>query len=251
MPSTVGSYTVAPFTGPIDGTPNLAADVLLNDNALRTKFNAHESEAGIHIQSSTTGARPAAGAAGRLWYTTDDHRLWYDTGAAWVSAGYALAAHTHSAADLTSGTVPSARLTGAYTGITDVGPLTTLVVAGDPGGVEPFRVGGGARFGGSVAVGGLSVTVGAGVTGLAYYEVGDSQARLYINGGFLFIGPGGVTAASKVLGPRVTGWALPTGTRTRTTFDPATVTLPQLAERVAALLSDLHASSPGHGVIGA
>lgn len=35
------------------------------------------------------------------------------------------------------------------------------------------------------------------------------------------------------------GWGTPTGTLTRTTYDTATVTLPQLAERVAALITDL------------
>lgn len=35
------------------------------------------------------------------------------------------------------------------------------------------------------------------------------------------------------------GWAAATGTATRTTFDTATVTLPQLAERVKALIDDL------------
>ena len=34
-------------------------------------------------------------------------------------------------------------------------------------------------------------------------------------------------------------WAAPTGNESRATFDPATVTLPQLAERVAALIKDL------------
>ena len=38
---------------------------------------------------------------------------------------------------------------------------------------------------------------------------------------------------------RLAGWARPTGTATRTTFDTATITLPQLAERVKALLDDL------------
>ncbi len=38
---------------------------------------------------------------------------------------------------------------------------------------------------------------------------------------------------------RTTGWGLPTGTLTRTTFDTATVTTTQLAERVAALINDL------------
>lgn len=38
---------------------------------------------------------------------------------------------------------------------------------------------------------------------------------------------------------RLAGWEAPTGTATRTTFDTATVTLPQLAERVKALLDDM------------
>jgi len=38
-------------------------------------------------------------------------------------------------------------------------------------------------------------------------------------------------------------YGLPTGTTTRTTFDPATVTLSQLAERVAAIIHDLSASN--------
>lgn len=44
----------------------------------------------------------------------------------------------------------------------------------------------------------------------------------------------------------VSGWGTPTGTLTRTTFDSGTVTLPQLAERVAALISDL---KTGHGLL--
>ena len=38
---------------------------------------------------------------------------------------------------------------------------------------------------------------------------------------------------------RLAGWARPTGPATRTTFDTATVTLPQLAERMKALVDDL------------
>lgn len=52
-----------------------------------------------------------------------------------------------------------------------------------------------------------------------------------------------------VVKSRRTGWALATGTKTRTTFDSGTVTLAQLAERVAALIDDLHATA-GHGLIG-
>lgn len=53
--------------------------------------------------------------------------------------------------------------------------------------------------------------------------------------------------AFKVVGARRTGWTAATGIFTRTTFATSTVTLPQLAERVAALIDDLTA----HGLIGA
>jgi hypothetical protein len=50
----------------------------------------------------------------------------------------------------------------------------------------------------------------------------------------------------QVVNARKTGWAVATGTPTRTTFDTTTVTLPQLAERVKALIDDLSS----HGLIG-
>jgi hypothetical protein len=59
---------------------------------------------------------------------------------------------------------------------------------------------------------------------------------------------------SQVLAGRKTGWSLATGSATRTTFDTASVTLPQLAERVKALLDDLFYATgvhtAGHGLIG-
>jgi hypothetical protein len=45
---------------------------------------------------------------------------------------------------------------------------------------------------------------------------------------------------------RRTGWGAPTGTPTRTTFATGSVTLPELAERVKALIDDLTT----HGLIG-
>jgi hypothetical protein len=56
-----------------------------------------------------------------------------------------------------------------------------------------------------------------------------------------------MVGANTVVGARKTGWQQPSGAATRTAFDPATVTLPQLAERVAALINDLSS----HGLIGA
>lgn len=51
----------------------------------------------------------------------------------------------------------------------------------------------------------------------------------------------------QVLTTRRTGWGAPTGTATRSTFATGSVTLPQLAERVKALIDDLTT----HGMIGA
>lgn len=59
----------------------------------------------------------------------------------------------------------------------------------------------------------------------------------------------GANAGTRVLSGRRTGWSTPTGTATRTAFDTATVTTWQLAERVKALIDDLHATA-GHGLIG-
>lgn len=58
-------------------------------------------------------------------------------------------------------------------------------------------------------------------------------------------------AGTQVVNTRRTGWTtVPTGTLDRTTFVSDSVTLPNLAARVAALIIDLHASA-GHGLIGA
>ena len=53
-------------------------------------------------------------------------------------------------------------------------------------------------------------------------------------------------AGIQVVEGRKTGWGAPTGTATRTTFATGSVTLPQLAERVKALIDDLTT----HGLIG-
>lgn len=55
---------------------------------------------------------------------------------------------------------------------------------------------------------------------------------------------------NRVIGTRKTGWAAPTGTASRATFDTATVTTEQLAQRFLALYNDL-AETAGHGLIGA
>jgi hypothetical protein len=75
-------------------------------------------------------------------------------------------------------------------------------------------------------------------------------------GGLLFKGYGSMNINdayyvdnTQVVKNRMPGWALATGTATRTTFVTSTVTLPQLAEHVKALIDDLHATA-GHGLLG-
>lgn len=87
----------------------------------------------------------------------------------------------------------------------------------------------------------IIVGPGAGVTTYAEFSRNSnffnlSNLNLHVNG-------------SKVVGPRRTGWASPTGTATRTAFDTTSVTLQGLAERLKALIDDLNTG--GHGLIGA
>jgi hypothetical protein len=85
-------------------------------------------------------------------------------------------------------------------------------------------------------------------TDLRIRQTAGSTGKLVVfeairtNTGFLVSG-------NTVVGARKTGWTAASGTATRTTFDTATVTLPQLAERVKALIDDLHQTA-GHGLIG-
>lgn len=101
--ATVGSHQQAPFTTPLNATSPVDADeVRLNDNALQTTYNAHDSDATIHVQSSTLSLRPPAGTEGRLWFTSDTRRYYYDDGVSWLAL-------TVSADDLTAGTLAVAR----------------------------------------------------------------------------------------------------------------------------------------------
>ena len=54
---------------------------------------------------------------------------------------------------------------------------------------------------------------------------------------------------TQVLGTRKTGWTVPAGTANRNAFNTTTVTTELLAERVKALIEDLH-NTAGHGLIG-
>lgn len=76
-----------------------------------------------------------------------------------------------------------------------------------------------------------------GAAGTPTFSVGDGCANFAVP-----IKNGGI----QVLSGRRTGWSAPTGSAARTSFETATVTTSELAERVKALIEDLTA----HGLIG-
>lgn len=84
----------------------------------------------------------------------------------------------------------------------------------------------------------------------ATHDIGTTSASRPRDGHFsrrVIVGTDYQVAGTQVLSARKTGWGAPTGVATRTTFATGTVTLPQLAERVKALIDDL----TSHGAIGA
>ena len=91
MAQTVSQHSVASFTSPVNGTSPIDANqVRGNDNTLRSGYNDHDADPGIHLQSSAVASRPAAGDLGRKWLTTDTGavRLYFDTGSAWAEVSY-------------------------------------------------------------------------------------------------------------------------------------------------------------------
>lgn len=88
MAGTIAQYQQGVFATPINGTVADASVVLGNDNNLRGKYNSHDGDASIHVQSSTLAARPVAGVTQRVWITTDGLRAYLDSGAAWGEIAY-------------------------------------------------------------------------------------------------------------------------------------------------------------------
>ena len=88
MAGTVSQHQQGTLTNPSNGD-NLDATVVLGGiNAVGTTHNGHDSDATIHVQSSTLAGRPAAGTAQRVWITTDGLRAYVDNGSAWQELAY-------------------------------------------------------------------------------------------------------------------------------------------------------------------
>ena len=86
MATTVGNWPATVVTTPVDGDPLDPTVVVSHFNDVEDAHNDHDSDPGIHFQSSTFAARPAFGVAGRKWltvYPSGAVTTWYDTGAAW------------------------------------------------------------------------------------------------------------------------------------------------------------------------
>lgn len=95
MATTTGQHQLTAFTTPVNGTSPIDADeVRTNDATIRTAYNAHDSDTGIHVQSSVLGSRPSAGTSGRKWLTVDalsaptSVRAFYDDGTNWYELSY-------------------------------------------------------------------------------------------------------------------------------------------------------------------
>lgn len=259
MAEVIASYQVGTFVVPANGTTGDADQVRGNDNTLRSGLNGHDGDAGVHFQSSTLAARPVAGVAGRKWMSNDDRRIWFDNGSAWLEAAYA--------------STVSPTFTGVVTVPATVQPVGGSATTYDAGAFGSYRFGGGTNIqldqGGFRTIGPLLLN-GTGATGAiqlqtngsirwavqasghlfaqadGVYDIGAAGANrvrtIYQNGSTVVIN----AAGAKVLGVPQLGWTTdPTGTLTRTTFDSTTVTLANLAARVAALIVDLRT----HGLI--
>lgn len=111
MAQTVGQHGLAAFVNPSNGDALDATVVKGNDNTMRSAYVDHDSDPGIHVQSSALASRPAAGEVGRKWLTTDTGsiKLWFDNGSTWEEVAYLSTSSNLNASNLASGTVPDAR----------------------------------------------------------------------------------------------------------------------------------------------
>lgn len=89
-------------------------------------------------------------------------------------------------------------------------------------------------------------TRGGGTNSILFQDSGGSSVASVADNGTINTTAAYQVDGTQVVSNRATGYGAPTGTATRTTFATGSVTLPQLAERVKALIDDLTT----HGLIG-
>jgi hypothetical protein len=139
-------------------------------------------------------------------------------------------------------TVPTAVTAITVDGVTTAGDGQAglyVRVAADPGAVEKVQSADGSWF--ELATPSSVTASGIVSSGSSISAATSVSAGTFINATTEYR-----VAGTKVIGARITGWGSPTGTQSRTTFSSATVTLPELAQRVGQLINDLKT----HGLIG-
>lgn len=171
MAQTVSSYQQAAFTTPTNGTQGDASVVLSNDNTLRAKFNSHDADGALHVQSSVLASRPAGGTLGRFWVTTDGKRAYLDNGATFDELAYLPTA---------GGTVTGSLAVGTTLGVTGAASFfNTVTVNSGLTSVQALQVNAGLTVTGNstvtgtlgvsstltVSAGGVAVTGNSTVTG--------------------------------------------------------------------------------------
>jgi hypothetical protein len=186
MATTVAQHSIATFTSPINGTTPIDANsVRGNDNTIRSSYNDHDADAGIHLQSSALSARPVAGDAGRKWLTNDTGavRLYLDTGSAWAEISYLpLAGGTVAGNVSVTGTLAvtgvltaSGGVVGNITGNADtatkLSSSRTFAVTGDVTGSVSSDLTTGASIGTTLASGVVSNTNVSASAAIAYSKL--------------------------------------------------------------------------------
>jgi hypothetical protein len=227
---------------------------------LQAHASSHASGGSDAITPASIGAATAGSnaAAGRLALWESGSAVGGDSNLTWAAASKRLAAGNFSIEDASA---EQAIITknGSSTGaLIDINPVPTspgyslfrfFRNVNTTGAVrfDIFEGNGGTDRNASIAGQGAdsfvcfkngNFAVGASAASYKLDVAGDINAR----SGFVYRVNG-----TQVLGARRTGWSAPTGTSSRATFDTASVTAAQLAQRFKALYEDLVAT----GVIGA
>lgn len=228
MAQTVGQHGVAAFTNPSNGDPLDATVVKANDNSVRGAYVDHDSDGGIHLQSSALAARPIAGTAGRKWLTTDagSVKLWFDTGAAWEEISYVpttgnptftsatLAGTTTNSGEITGGTLSPAALNLPAGTVIGSATLSNATLSGTTT-TSTINTTGNSTITGNLNVTG-TVTAGS-LSGPTTVAASNVTAGTFASGTFAF--PGNLNV-SGTLAPTVltvpTGTTIPTHTETGT-----------------------------------
>ncbi len=216
----VGQHQQTLFASPINGDPGDATVVLGNDNATVATYDAHDSDATIHVQSSSAAVFNAtpAGVLGRKWMTNDTGAvyLYYDTGSAWVEINYQRTASTGAVVIVSTSTPQltveydgshtstfsvssGGALTVNATSTVTITPATTITGALTQTGLATFN------GGGTIASGQTLTVTGATITGLTAASVttGTFPGAYTITGALTLSAAltyGGVTLSNAVTG---------------------------------------------------